>query len=134
MDLSLCVIDPKRMKLEYAGANNPLIMVRDNEIIQFKADRMPIGIHDRANEPFQNNKIDLLTGDVLYTFSDGFQDQFGGPDNKKFMIKKLKELFVEIHKKPLNEQKKILEKAFNDWTEPYGVEQIDDVLVIGIRI
>lgn len=134
MDLALHVIDYENMKLEFAGANNPLILLRDNEVIQFKADRMPIGIHDRAGEPFQNQEFELKKGDVLYTFSDGFQDQFGGPKNKKFMIKKLKELFLEIYQKPMDEQKHILEKAFFDWIIPYGAEQIDDVIVIGVRI
>jgi len=86
MDIALHVIDLKAMKLEFAGANNPLIMIRDNELTQVKADRMPIGIHERVNEPFTNHVVDLQKGDVFYTFSDGFQDQFGGPDNKKFMI------------------------------------------------
>ncbi len=134
MDLALHVIDYNKMNIEFAGANNPLILIRDNEIIQIKADRMPIGIHERAGEPFNNHEMEAQKGDVLYTFSDGFQDQFGGPDNKKFMIKKLKELFLEIHPKPMDEQKKILEKSFYDWIVPFDAEQVDDVIVIGIRI
>lgn len=134
MDLALHVLDTKAMKLEFAGANNPLILIRENELIQVKADRMPIGIHERVDEPFQNQVIDLQKGDVIYTFSDGYQDQFGGPRNKKFMIKRLKELFLEIHEKPMDEQKAILEKTFYDWIVPYGSDQIDDVIVIGIRV
>lgn len=134
MDLALHIIDHKNMKLEFAGANNPLIMIRDHEIIQVKADRMPIGIHERAGEPFENHEMEAVKGDCLYTFSDGFQDQFGGPDNKKFMIKNMKNLLLEIHEKPMLEQKDILHKAFRDWIEPYDTEQIDDVIVIGIRI
>ena len=95
---------------------------------------MPIGIHERAGEPFVNHVMDAMKGDCLYTFSDGFQDQFGGPENKKFMIKRMKELLLENHKKPMEEQKKILHKAFRDWIEPYNTEQIDDVILIGIRI
>ncbi|MEX0981113.1 MAG: SpoIIE family protein phosphatase [Bacteroidales bacterium] len=133
MDLALHVIDLESMKLEFAGANNPLIMIRDNELIQVKADRMPIGIHERVNEPFTNHVIDLQKGDVFYTFSDGYQDQFGGPQNKKFMIKRLKELFLEIHHKPMEEQRNILHRTFFDWIS-YGSEQIDDVIVTGIRV
>jgi len=134
MDLALHVIDYEKMTIDFAGANNPLILVRDNEIIQVKGDRMPIGIHERADQPFINHEIKALKGDVIYTFSDGYQDQFGGAKNKKFMIKKLKELFIEIHNKPMEEQKSILKKAFYDWIVPYNVEQIDDIIVIGVRI
>ncbi len=134
MDLALHVIDYNKMIIEFAGANNPLIMIRDEEILQVKADRMPIGIHERAGDPFNNHEMEARKGDVLYTFSDGFQDQFGGPGNKKFMIKKLKELFLQIHQKPMDEQKTILKKAFYDWIVPYDAEQVDDVIVIGIRI
>jgi len=134
MDLALHIIDKENKKIEFAGANNPLILIRNEEIIQIKADRMPIGIHERADEPFQNHEMEVFGGDVLYTFSDGFQDQFGGPENKKFMIKKLKELFVEISKKSMDEQKEILRTTFFDWMKTGGTEQIDDVIVIGIRI
>jgi serine phosphatase RsbU (regulator of sigma subunit) len=134
MDLALHIIDHKNMKIEFAGANNPLILIRDNELIQVKADRMPIGIHERAGEPFENHVMDAIKGDCLYTFSDGYQDQFGGPDNKKFMIKKMKQLLLDNHQKPMEEQKEIMWKAFRDWIEPYDTEQIDDVILIGIRI
>jgi serine phosphatase RsbU (regulator of sigma subunit) len=134
MDLALHVIDHKNMKMEFAGANNPLLMIRNNEIIQVKGDRMPIGIHERVGEPFENHEIDLLKDDCFYIFSDGYQDQFGGPNNKKFMIKKMKQLILDIHQKPMEEQKEILWKAFRDWIEPYDTEQIDDVILIGVRI
>ncbi|MFC2099131.1 SpoIIE family protein phosphatase, partial [Bacteroidota bacterium] len=88
MDLALHVIDFNKMTIEFAGANNPLILIRDNELIQIKGDRMPIGIHQLADQPFVNHEFEAIKGDVLYTFSDGYQDQFGGPNNKKFMIKK----------------------------------------------
>lgn len=134
MDLALCTIDYENMKLEFAGANNPMVLIRDNELSVIKGDRMPIGIHDLADQPFKNNVMEIKKGDIIYTFSDGYQDQFGGPDNKKFMIKKLKELFIDIHKKPMKEQRDILSNKFFDWIVPYGVEQIDDVIVMGIRI
>ncbi len=134
MDLALHIIDQENMKIEFAGANNSLIIIRDNELIQFKADRMPIGIHERADQPFTNHEIDAVSGDVLYTFSDGFQDQFGGEKNKKYMIKRLKELFLKIHQEPMEKQKEILLKEFNDWIVPYDTEQVDDVIIIGVRI
>ncbi len=134
MDLALHIIDHDKMTIEFAGANNPLLIVRNDEIIQIKADRMPIGIHERSNEPFKNNVMEARKGDVLYIFSDGFQDQFGGPNNKKFMIKNMKELLLKNHARSMEEQKAILRKAFFNWIEPYGVEQIDDVILIGIRI
>ena len=134
MDIALHVIDYDKMTLEFAGANNPLILIRDDRIIQLKPDRMPIGIHERADESFVNNVMDARRGDVLYTFSDGYQDQFGGPDNKKFMARKLKELLLKIHRKPMSEQKKILEKTFFDWISSSSVNQVDDVIVIGVRV
>jgi serine phosphatase RsbU (regulator of sigma subunit) len=134
MDLALHVIDFDKMVLEFSGANNPLIMIRDNELTQIKADRMPIGIHDRAAEPFINNIIDIKKGDVIYTFSDGYQDQFGGPKDKKFMIKRMKELLLEIHKEPMEDQKELLHKEFQNWIIPYDAEQVDDIIIIGIRI
>jgi serine phosphatase RsbU (regulator of sigma subunit) len=134
MDIALHIIDYKNMTIEFAGANNPLILVRNNKIIQVKADRMPIGIHERADESFKNHVMKANRGDVLYTYSDGFQDQFGGPANKKFMATKLKDLLLRIHQKPMAEQKKILEKTFFEWIIPYNAEQVDDVIVIGVRI
>jgi serine phosphatase RsbU (regulator of sigma subunit)/ligand-binding sensor domain-containing protein len=134
MDLALHIIDWKNNKINFAGANNSLVMIQDDKIQTIKADRMPIGIHERATKPFTNHILDARKGDVLYTFSDGFQDQFGGPENKKFMVKNLKDLFLEIHQLPMPEQKKILKKTFYDWIEPYNCEQVDDVLIIGVRI
>jgi len=134
MDVALHIIDHKNMKVEYAGANNPLIIIRDKEIIQVKADRMPIGIHARAGEPFVNHVLDVEKGDCLYIFSDGYQDQFGGPKNKKFMIKRMKELLLDIHEKPMEDQKHVLHKEFRDWIDPYNTEQIDDIIIIGVRI
>jgi serine phosphatase RsbU (regulator of sigma subunit) len=95
---------------------------------------MPIGIHARAGELFSNHVMDARKGDCLYIFSDGYPDQFGGPENKKFMAKRMKELLLSIHKKPMDEQKKVLLKTFKDWIDPYGTAQIDDVIVIGVRI
>ncbi len=131
MDVSMYVIDHKKMQLSFAGAYNPLYIIRNNEIIQLKADRMPIGYYIK-NTPFSMQKFDLQKGDCLYNSSDGYPDQFGGPDERKFMTKKFKQLLLEIHKKPMDEQKNILDTTIDEWRGE--IEQIDDIIVIGIRI
>lgn len=132
MDLALYVLDFEKKQIEFSGANNPLVIIRDGEVLETKADKMPIGIHIRKDEPFTRNVVDVKKGDVLYTFSDGYQDQFGGPKGKKFMIKNLKVLLSEIYKKPMEEQKQILNDAIEKWME--NTEQIDDIILIGVRI
>jgi len=133
MDLALCIIDHKNMKLQFAGANNPLCLVRDGEIIQIKGDRMAIGGNFADDLPkFKNHEIDLQKGDVLYTFSDGYPDQFGGDDGRKFMLKKFRELLLEIHKNPIEEQEEILNEKLEAWRGKE--EQVDDILVIGVKI
>jgi serine phosphatase RsbU (regulator of sigma subunit) len=133
MDLALCTIDLKKKKLQYAGAINPLILIRKGELIQYKGDKMPIGSSIMDELPgFTNHLIDLEDGDCLYMFSDGYADQFGGSENKKFLIKRFRNLLFEIHDKPLDEQHHILEKTLEDWMGDR--EQIDDILVMGIKI
>jgi serine phosphatase RsbU (regulator of sigma subunit) len=133
MDMALIVLDLKNKKAEFAGANNPLVMVRDNKIIRYRGDRFPIGAFD-GNQPqsFANNGIDLLEGDCLYLFSDGYADQFGGLDAKKFMYRRFEELLLEVHNLPLDEQKETLNKRLMKWKG--SNDQVDDILVIGIKI
>lgn len=132
MDLALCVIDMKGRKVQYSGAYNPLYLIRNNELSEYKPDKMPIGIHKEKKEPFNNTIIDVEIGDALYMFSDGYVDQFGGPRQKKFMSKNFKDLLIEIHAKPMKEQKEILDRTIEEWMG--RVEQIDDILVMGLRI
>jgi len=133
MDLALCVVDYKNMKLQFAGANNPLCLVRDNEIIQIKGDRMAIGGNYENDLPkFTNHELELKKGDVIYTFSDGYPDQFGGEDGRKFMLKKFRELLLKIHKNPIDQQEQILDEILEQWRGKE--EQVDDILVIGIKI
>lgn len=132
MDVSLYILDHKKRKLEFSGANNPLIIIRDKEIIEIKGDKMPIGIHYRAEEPFSNHKVDLMEGDVVYSFTDGYPDQFGGRNGKKFLSKNFKELLLKIHDKPMNKQKEILEKTLLEWQGSF--ERVDDILVMGVKI
>ena len=121
------------LELEYAGAFNPLYLLRDGEIIQFKADKFPIGSFVNAEDnKFTNNKIQLEKGDQIYIFSDGYADQFGGPRGKKFMYKKFRDLLIEIEKKDLSQQKELLQNTLFDWMQ--DEEQVDDILVIGVRV
>ncbi len=121
-----------KMILEYSGAYNPLFIFQDGELKEYKADRMPIGIYYGEKESFTNYEIKVQKGDTIYIFSDGFIDQFGGPDGSKYMKHNLKKLLSEIHHKPMNEQRRILENEFADWKGTGN--QIDDVTIIGVKI
>jgi serine phosphatase RsbU (regulator of sigma subunit) len=120
------------MVMQFAGAYNPLYFIRNNELIQYKADRMPIGSHLVEKESFTNHTIQLKKDDVFYLFSDGYIDQFGGEKSNKFSSKAFRKLLLDIHKKTMAEQHAILEKTFMDWQG--NNNQIDDVLVIGCKI
>lgn len=131
MDMALCIIDKENMKVEFSGAQNPLILIRDKEVIEYKGDIMPIGIaYDE--KPFQNNILDIKPGDTMYIYSDGYADQFGGMPKKKFFSKRLKQYFVKINDKTLNEQNLFLDDTFEKWRGE--IKQVDDVLVIGLKI
>lgn len=132
MDMTICIIDTEKKTLDFAGAYNPMYLVRNGELIEAKADKMPIGIHVKTIEPFSNQIFQIEKGDIIYTCSDGYADQFGGPENNKFRRKNFKDLLLQIHTKDMNQQKEILDKTLMDWME--GFEQVDDILVCGIRI
>jgi serine phosphatase RsbU (regulator of sigma subunit) len=133
MDMALCVFDFDAKKVEFAGANNPVILIRDNTVIKYKGDRFPIGAFDgKSPQKFANNEIDLKDGDWIYLSSDGYADQFGGPDNKKFMCKKFEQLLLEISRQPAEIQKDILNRRLIEWKGDN--EQVDDILVIGIMV
>lgn len=129
MDIALCAL--KGNSLQYAGAHNPLWIVRNNEMIEIKADKQPIGKFEKAS-PFTSHKIDLQKGDSIYVFSDGYVDQFGGEKGKKFKPKALRELLLGIQNHPLNEQSNILDKAIENWRGE--LEQVDDICFIGVKI
>lgn len=133
MDIALCVIDYKNMMLEFAGAYNPLYLVRNGEMQIFKADKYAIGTYsDYPDKKYTNHTIPLEKNDVIYIFSDGYPDQFGGPKGRKFMYKRFREYLLEISNKPLDEQKVLLQKHNEEWM---GKEvQVDDIIVIGIKI
>lgn len=132
MDISLCIIDMAAGKMDYAGANNPLYIVSDGKMTRIGADRMPIGIHFTSITPFTNHEIDVRKGDYIYLFSDGYADQFGGPKGKKYMYKPFQELLLKNHNNPMQLQKEILDNTFISWKGDH--EQVDDVLVIGLRL
>lgn len=129
MDIALCSIDGQ--KLSYAGANNPLWLIRNGEIIETKADKQPIGKFEGFKN-FTTHQIDLQKGDTIYIFSDGYVDQFGGEKGKKFKTKALRELLLSIQNESMAAQKEIINKRFEAWRGQ--IEQIDDVCFIGVRI
>lgn len=131
MDMTLCVLDPVKKEIQFAGANNPLYMIRKGELSEIKGDKMPVAIHE-VMPNFTTHSIQFEPGDQFYMFSDGYADQFGGPKGKKFMYKALKELFVTLHALPMKEQKEVLEKKFDEWKGEF--EQVDDVVLIGLRV
>jgi len=136
IDMALCVMDLKSMKMQYSGANNPLYLIKDvkgtPELKEIKADRMPLGYYQGKDISFVNHDIQLDMGDSFYIFSDGYIDQKGGEENKKFMSKNFKKLLLEIHDQPMYDQKDILDKALLDWMGSNS--QMDDILVIGVRV
>lgn len=129
MDISLCAINGNQ--LLFAGANNPLWLIRENEIKEFAADKQPIGIYPNPS-PFTLHTEQLQKGDALYLFSDGYPDQFGGPKTKKFGYRNFRELLISIQDKSMDEQKKIVDEIIEKWKG--NLDQVDDILVIGIKI
>lgn len=133
MDICLISIDPKRKMLEYAGAYNPLWIVRDGALLEFKADKFPVGAFvGETMKSFTHQEIQLLAGDMIYMFTDGYADQFGGAAGKKFKYKQLQALLLEHNGLGVAEQKKLFDQTFETWKG--SLEQIDDILLIGIKI
>ena len=132
MDCVLCCFDFKNMKLEFAAANNPLWLIRDKQLMEYKPDKMPVGIHGEEMKPFSLQKVDLKKGDIVYLFTDGYADQFGGDKGKKFKYKQLQDKLLNICALSMDQQKKELDTVFENWRG--NLEQVDDVCVIGIRI
>jgi serine phosphatase RsbU (regulator of sigma subunit) len=132
MDIAMTMIDLGNMKMQFAGAYNPLYLFRDGKFQEYKGDRMPIGIFLKENPSFTNHDIDLKKGDTFYIFSDGYQDQFGGKDGTKFKVKRFKKLLTEIHHKPMEEQREIIERTYDEWKGNHP--QLDDVVIVGLKI
>lgn len=132
MDMTLCAINFNTLELQFAAAFNPLYLIRKGELIQCKADKFPVGMHIGEKQAFSNNSIQLETGDTIYIFSDGYADQFGGPKGKKFMAGNFRNLLTDISKLHIEDQKDRLNKTIEEWRG--YLEQVDDILVIGVRV
>jgi len=130
MDIGLCVINRKRKKLQYAGAFLPLYLIREGNLVEISADKIIIGMNPEGLS-YLDHEINLLDDDIFYIFSDGYVDQFGGSENKKFMYRRFRYLLMTIHNFPVNDQKAILEENIKTWMG--NNEQVDDMMVIGFR-
>lgn len=133
MDISLCALNTKTNELMWAGANNPIWIVRSGaeEMEEIKADKQPIGKFELA-KPFTTHRIQLNSGDTIYTFSDGYPDQFGGENGKKYKSGKFKRTLLEMSHKGIHDQRQLLDHEFETWRG--DIEQIDDVCVIGVKV
>ena len=133
MDISICSFDLAKNELQYAGANRPLWLLRNNTIEVFRPDKFPIGgLQAAKDRSFTNQTIQLTKNDTLYIFTDGYADQFGGQNGKKLMTAKFKEMLLAIQYKGMREQENYLRTYFENWKQEN--EQVDDVLVIGVRV
>ncbi len=136
IDMALCVLDLESMNLQYAGANIPFYLIKDvngrPELKEIKADRMPLGYYQSKDTSFVNHDIQLDKGDSFYMFSDGYIDQKGGKEEKKFLSKNFKKLLLDNCDQPMHNQKDILEETLSDWKG--DTSQIDDILVVGVRV
>ncbi len=132
MDISLCAFNPQTKVLHFSGANNPIYYFRNEALHIIKGDRMPIGISGNEEKSFTNHRVQLKEKDMLYIFSDGYADQFGGPNGKKLKTNGFKDLLTLYHTKNLKEQKESLLNELIDWMEDH--EQVDDILIMGFSI
>jgi serine phosphatase RsbU (regulator of sigma subunit) len=134
MDISLCCWDIKEMMLEFAGAYNPLWILRQGEFIIIEGDKFPVGSFvDDRHQNFKNNEILLQKGDIIYIFTDGYSDQFGGPNGKKFKQKQIKKILLEIQQEPMLKQRELLNTCIEDW-KGGKEDQLDDILFMGIKV
>ncbi|MDZ7737721.1 MAG: SpoIIE family protein phosphatase [Bacteroidales bacterium] len=129
MDIGLCAIDEKKAEIQYSGAFFPMYIIRDNKLTEIKGDRMSVGVPGEML--FTNKTMKMEPGDIIYLFSDGYADQFGGPANKKFMYRRFRHLLLTIHKFQPDEQKAIIHESIEAWRRES--EQVDDIIVIGMR-
>ncbi len=134
MDMALCIYDKATSQLQYAGAFNPLVIIRNGSLTQYDADEMPIGYYENQTDHFTNHIIDVQHGDMLYMFTDGYADQFGMVDGrkKKYLIKRFREFLMEIHALGMKEQEQRLDDNLAKWRG--DLKQLDDVLVLGARL
>jgi tetratricopeptide (TPR) repeat protein len=132
MDAVLLRLNRKKMELEYSAANNNFYIAREGQLLEFKSDKMPIGKHIGQEKNFSRHTVQLQKKDCIYTLSDGYADQFGGAEGKKFKTKRLKELFLKVSQAPMQEQKTALNEALIAWQGT--LDQVDDITIVGIRV
>ena len=132
MDVAAFVVNERQMTLTFAGANNPLVLIRDNAVQVIEANNMPVGISMKM-EPFKSVTMELHKGDCIYAYSDGFQDQFEHGSDQKFKKSRLRNLLLDIHQRPMSEQMDILNRTFEEWRGPVE-NQTDDVVIMGVRV
>ena len=133
MDLSICSLNTGTLELQYAGAFNSLYYIANGTLHEIKADKFPIGVNlDGKVDDYTNHTIQLKKGDCVYLYSDGYADQFGGPKGKKFKYDQLKQLLTRVYRLPVDEQRKAIEDAFDQWKGE--LDQVDDVVIIGVRV
>ena len=132
MDIALCSLDTTTLNIEFSGAQNALYIIRNAELIEINAEKRSIGIESKEHRLFSTHTYQCERGDMLYLFSDGYADQFGGPKNKKFMRKQLKEVLMKNAHLEMNEQKHLLAQVLEDWKK--DEEQTDDILIMGVRV
>ncbi|MDR3094513.1 MAG: tetratricopeptide repeat protein [Bacteroidales bacterium] len=131
MDIALTVIHHQEQEIEFSGANNPLYLVRNHQLLEYKANRMTVGLGERKDDPFTSVCIPYRSGDRVYLFSDGYKDQFGGAEGKKFLSQRFKELLVSLSDIPIAKQMTVLDEKHTEWKG--NLPQVDDILIIGIE-
>ena len=132
MDMALIAIDLNNLVLKYSGANNPVYIIRENELIELKADKMPIGIQPRERPDFTNLDFQLQKNDCIYMFTDGYSDQLDELTLKKYSLKNFQKLLLSVSEKSMIEQRKELEDTIEKWKNKS--DQTDDMLVLGVRV
>ena len=133
MDVAICQIDHKAKTLSYAGAKNPLLIIKDGVSTLVKGSKSAIGDLHKTSSTFELHTFKLSEIDAAYMYSDGYQDQFGGKNKRKFLPKNLKEMLVNIHKQPTLKQEEVLENTLTNWIDEGKQSQIDDILIIGLN-
>jgi serine phosphatase RsbU (regulator of sigma subunit) len=131
IDMALCILDTEKNRFEFSGAFNPVYIVQNKRLIEIPGDKMPIGIAAEAERPFKTHKLRLEPDNIIYLFSDGFVDQFGGKEGKKFKYQPFRNLLLKIHDLPMHKQKEELLSVHENWKGNHP--QLDDVLIVGFR-
>ncbi len=133
MDIALLVVNKKTNTLQYSGAYRPIIIIRDKELLNLKADKIPIGISYVEDLPFSNQYFELQSNDMIYLSSDGYIDQFGGPNERRFMIRRFRNMLLEIYSESAKQQQEHIEKQLDAWMLG-KYEQVDDIMVVGLKV